>query len=369
MEETNDQSRNTKIRRKSHHLPEEIIAEILARLPVRSLLRFRCVSQSWRRLISSRHFCDAHLQISSKDPNFSRRRAIATVLLPFYTLKQCSLHSLLLGPAADAADLDYPMKNPRNSIRVVGCCNGLVCIAVNGKHFFLWNPSTKRHKKLADADDRMKSGLFITKYGFGFDETNDDYKVLGILSGFCNSGRYESVVKIYSLRRDSWKVIDAFKDGLPFDDNGKFVSGKLHWGRRFGMESKWDIVCLDLGSESCVSVNQPSYLDGGFIPSLGVIWGSLCVMCDFPKVSVDVWVLKDSWMKLVVLPYFDDPWKGPYSTPLCIGGKGEILLVYGSAFIVYNPKQASFRRPKITNIGTFLEADVYVESLVPLDGY
>lgn len=276
------------------------------------------------------------------------------------------------GPAADAADLDYPMKNPKNSVRVVGCCNGIVCIAVNGRHFFLWNPSTRRYKKLAEVDDRMKRGLFITKYGFGFDEVNDDYKVVGVLSGFCSGGRYESVVKIYSLRHDSWKMIDVFKDGLPFDDNGRFVNGKLHWGRRFGMDSKWEIVSFDLGSEVCGKVEQPSYLDRGFSPSLGVIEGCLCVMCDFPKTSVDVWILKkygvrDSWMKLVVVPYLDDPWRGPFSTPLCIGAKGEILLVYGSSFVVYDPKESSFRRPKIRNFNSFLEADVCIESLVSLD--
>lgn len=225
---------------------------------------------------------------------------------------------------------------------------------------------------MPDADDRMKKGLFITKYGFGFDEANDDYKVVGVLSGFCSGGSYESVVKIYSLRHGSWKAIDVFKDGLPFDDNGKFVSGKLHWGRRSGMDSKWDIVSFDLGNEVRGTVNQPSYLDRGFAPSLGAIEGKLCVMCDYPKVSVDVWILKqygesDSWMKVVIVPYLDDPWKGPYSTPLCIGAKGEILLAYGSSFVVYDPKEGSLRRPMMRNFNTFLEADVYTESLVSLD--
>ncbi|KAL0452212.1 UNVERIFIED_CONTAM: F-box/kelch-repeat protein [Sesamum latifolium] len=350
--------------------PEEIIVEILSRLPVRCLLKLRCVSKSWRSLISSNHFIRAHLAVSRKDTNFACHRIISTVLLPCYSLKQCSLNSLLSGPVADAVDFDYPMKNPNNSVRVVGCCNGLVCIAINGKHFFLWNPSTRKHKKLPDADERMTRGLFITKYGFGFDECNDDYKVLGIFSGFCTAGRYETRVKVYSLRANSWKRIDVFKDGLPFDDTGKFVSGKLHWGRRVGFNSRWEIVSFDLGSEVCGTVEQPRYVEGGFSPSFGVLGGCLCVLCDFPKTSVDVWILReygkrDSWDKLVTVPYdLGDPWKGPYSTPLCRGAKGEILLVYGSSFIVYDPKDNAFHRPKITNFDTFLEADAYVESLV-----
>lgn len=272
---------------------------------------------------------------------------------------------------ADAVDCDYPMKNPKNSVRVVGCCNGIVCIAINGKHFFLWNPSTRKYKQLPDVDDKMKRGLFITKYGFGFDELNDDYKVVGILSGFCNAGRYETMVKIYSLRSDSWKRIDVFNDGLPFDDSGKFVNGKLHWGRRFGLNSKWDIVSLDLGSEICALVEQPSYGESGFSPSLGVLEGCLCVLCDFPNTSMDVWILKqygarESWTKVVTVPYLDEPWNAPHLTPLCIGAKGEILLVYGSSFLAFDEKEWSFRRPRIRNLDTFLEADVYIESLVSL---
>ncbi|KAK4403833.1 F-box/kelch-repeat protein [Sesamum angolense] len=376
----NHPPRTTKTRRGIHTpeagsipiFPEEIIVEILSRLPVRCLLKFRCVSKSWRSVISSNHFIRAHLAVSRKDTNFARHRIISTVLLPCYSLKQCSLNSLLSEPVADAADFDYPMKNPNNSVRAVGCCNGLVCIAINGKHIFLWNPSTRKHKKLPDADERMTRGLFITKYGFGFDECNDDYKVLGIFSGFCTAGRYETRVKVYSLRANSWKRIDVFKDGLPFDDTGKFVSGKLHWGRRVGFNSRWEIVSFDLGSEVCGKVEQPGYIEGGFSPSLGVLGGCLCVLCDFPKTSVDVWILReygkrDSWDKLVTVPYdLGDPWKGPYSTPLCRGAKGEILLVYGSSFIVYDPKDNAFHRPKITNFDTFLEADVYVESLVSL---
>ncbi|KAL0340793.1 UNVERIFIED_CONTAM: F-box protein CPR1 [Sesamum radiatum] len=296
----NHPPRTTKTRRRIHTpeagsipiFPEEIIVEILSRLSVRCLLKF--------------------------------------------SLKQCSLNSLLSEPVADAADFDYPMKNPNNSVR---------------------------------ADDE---GFVHYKYGFGFDECNDDYKVLGIFSGFCTAGRYETRVKVYSLRANSWKRILVFKDGLPFDDTGKFVSGKLHWGRRVGFNSRWEIVSFDLGSEVCGKVEQPRYIEGGFSPSLGVLGGCLCVLCDFPKTSVDVWILRDygkrdSWDKLVTVPYdLGDPWKGPYSTPLCRGAKGEILLVYGSSFIVYDPKDNAFHRPKITNFDTFLEADVYVESLVSL---
>ncbi|XP_051116337.1 F-box/kelch-repeat protein At3g23880-like [Andrographis paniculata] len=348
-------------------LPEEVLAEILARLPVKSLLRFRCVSKSWRSLISSPHFIAAHLSLSlSLSLSCPRHHLISTILLPSYTLKHCPLPPLLSGHPAAAVDFDYPMKSPNNSVRVVGSCNGLVCIAVNGRHFFLWNPSTRMSRKLPDADDRIKNGLFVTKYGFGFD--GRDYKVVGILSGFCDSGRsYETMVKVYSLNTNSWTRIDAaFDEGLPFDDVGKFVNGSLHWGRRVGFDSRWDIVSFDLARESSGIVAQPRYVEGGFLPSLGVLMNCLCVVCDFPKISAEVWMMRkygvrDSWEKVVSIPYMADPW-----TPLWLGSSGEVLMAYGSCFMVYDPVDGRFVSPTIANFGTFLEANVYVESLVSL---
>lgn len=47
-------------------LTEDIIEEILIRLPASSLLRFRSVSKQWRNLLSSPNFILAHLQHASQ---------------------------------------------------------------------------------------------------------------------------------------------------------------------------------------------------------------------------------------------------------------------------------------------------------------
>nr|GMD44296.1 putative F-box protein At3g52320 [Ipomoea batatas] len=41
-------------------LPEDMIAEILSRLPVESLLRFNCVCKKWRQLIHQDDFIEKH---------------------------------------------------------------------------------------------------------------------------------------------------------------------------------------------------------------------------------------------------------------------------------------------------------------------
>ncbi|CAA0821223.1 Unknown protein [Striga hermonthica] len=352
------------------NFPDDIIAEILSRLPVKSLVRFKCVSKSWRALISGDQFVRAHLRISKDSPNFTGQKIIATILLPSGGLKQVDLRTLLHGPHADATESRFPMKNPGNSVRIVGCCDGLVCLAVDGKQFSLWNPCTGNYKKLPEVDDDNMNCLFISKYGFGFDYGSCDYKVLGIMTGFSGPNRYQIMAKVYNLKADSWKKVEIFNDGLPTDDAAKFVGGKLHWGKKVGLN--WEIVSFDLATETLGKVEPPSGFEGFFSASLGILGGCLCVLRDFREMNLDVWVLQhygvgDSWVKMASIHYDIICCvlrKGPYPEPLCMGPTGEVLLVCGSSFVIWDPSGGRLRCPKTMKFGAFVEADVYTESLV-----
>jgi len=47
------------------YLPHELIVQILLRLPVRSLIRFKCVCKSWFSLISHDNFANSHYEVTA----------------------------------------------------------------------------------------------------------------------------------------------------------------------------------------------------------------------------------------------------------------------------------------------------------------
>ncbi|XP_075487094.1 F-box/kelch-repeat protein At3g23880-like [Primulina tabacum] len=350
-------------------LPEEIIVEILARLPVKSLLKFRCVSKSWLTLICTHQFIKSHLNSSRVGGNLSNYGIMLTICVPAFDLKHCPLSSLMQEPSTDACSIDYPKKYKQRAVWFVGSCNCLIFVALHEKELFFWNPSTRKSKKLPTNVD-IKRG-FYNIYGFGYNACDDDYKVVGIFCVFGNEGAYESMVKIYSSKTNSWKRMGDFKGGVPLDDSGKFASRKLHWSisSKLGLDFRWDIVSLDMENEEYGTVDQPNYGEREFDSTLGVLGECICVLCNCQCINADLWVLKEygvkqSWTKVATVPYMDIPGKLLYSKPLFMLQSGELLLVFGMHFVVYNPRDNSVRITEISNLEKFLVANIYFESLV-----
>ncbi|KAK4341561.1 hypothetical protein RND71_040062 [Anisodus tanguticus] len=253
-------------------------SEILSRVPVKSLLQFRCVSNSWLALISTSEFVNTHLSLSANNKEYTHHMFMLSFIQPEYNLKDCSLGSLLYGFVTEAFDLDYPMKNPHKSVWIVGFVNGLSCLAIEEKDLFLWNPSIRMFKKLPDSRPTLRCGYYFM-YGFGYDEVHDNYK-----------------------------------GGVLLNDLGKFVNGKLHWATtaRFGEYNDRDIISIDLSDEKWGKVEQPCYEEGNFDFVPGVLENDLFVLCNYQKTRADVWVMKeygvkDSWTKMYTIRCPNDP--------------------------------------------------------------
>ncbi|KAK6778174.1 hypothetical protein RDI58_024892 [Solanum bulbocastanum] len=93
-------------------LPAELIGEILWRLPVKSLLKFRSISKYWLSLTSDPEFIKNHLNLSANNnKEDSHHILILNVAVEKWNYKECPIKSLFYDSVTEAVELDFPIEN------------------------------------------------------------------------------------------------------------------------------------------------------------------------------------------------------------------------------------------------------------------
>ncbi|KAG9141527.1 hypothetical protein Leryth_019077 [Lithospermum erythrorhizon] len=351
-------------------LPHDLIIHILSWLPVKSLLRFKCVSKSWLSLISSSQFIRIHLSASANDMNLSTHKLI--LQKPYKIVKQCPLSSLFLEPFSNTLDFDYyPSSHGGVPLDFSGSVGVYIAIV-------LWNPATREFKTLW-LDSRSDRDRALT-YGFGYDESNDDYKIVGIYCPGPWMKDSRNMVKVYTLRNDSWRTMETVP--LPYASpyygvGAIFVNGNLHWQmhdfyQRDHPECSRDIAAFDLETEECKGMKPPKVECDNW--KLCQLKGYLSALCNYGDTRSDLWVMKqygseDSWTKVASLPYLSHikDLYDSYPSTIWVGRSGDILLKTNlNMLFLYNAKDNSLRRLE-NDFSDGCPTLVYVESLVSLN--
>ncbi|KAJ4714706.1 putative F-box family protein [Melia azedarach] len=282
-------------------LPLDLIIDILSRLPVKTLLRFRCLSKFFRSLIDGPDFINLHLT-RSLDTNSNLSLIFSGFANPDSRIFCGSLDSL-----DNCVEVDYPFRNCRYFRRydtlVIGSCNGLVALHNREKGIVLLNPSTKKHRILPKFYSSLDD-CYAYFDGFGYDASTDDFKLVRIIV-FNNPLSTE--VTVYSLKNNTWRRIGDFSYYFRTNrGNGVFASGALHWMATLNPQAEEDdlIIAFDLKREEFYQVPVPPSGKGRFFPCLKVLRGclSLICTCDYKR-PCELWVMKeygmkDSWTKL-----------------------------------------------------------------------
>ncbi|KAG5554341.1 hypothetical protein RHGRI_012008 [Rhododendron griersonianum] len=230
-------------------IPEEIIVEeIMWRLPVKPLARFRSVCKTLNSTIASDpKFSILQLKNSSaiRTP-FDRQRVL------LWDCRDCSSafflekknHQLLTTNNSSSEFAIEKINTCPIKVNNKGCssptysivasCDGLVCILHRmTKSILFWNPLTGETKRVADPPTRIFRFSNCRTYGLGYDSSADDYKLVWINLGFENieTGVPEpNEVGIFSLRTNSWRRIQDFPTTkLCSLEPGVFINGALYW--------------------------------------------------------------------------------------------------------------------------------------------
>ncbi|XP_062015358.1 F-box/kelch-repeat protein At3g23880-like [Rosa rugosa] len=300
---------------------EGVIAEVLARLPVKSLIRFRCVCKSWRALISDSYFVKKHLSYGERGITKSTYRLIIFMEDDISTLEILALKNMkddddddddgdgAAGGQFAVTQLDCPVTKTitRSRYRVlVGSCNGLVCVELDSEVIMLWNPCT-RDTKLLPKPPRVKKSKFIyCFYGLGHDSASDDYKVI---RGFTDDRAKKIMIHIFSLKSGSWRTVEDIDYVSDLMRQGLFLNGALHWLYSLP-EGGSSILSFDLGAEKFQKTIPLPYDDWFRDPLIHK--NCLCVpTCPTGTNSFNIWMMKEygvkeSWTEVLQFSLIDE---------------------------------------------------------------
>ncbi|KDP32917.1 hypothetical protein JCGZ_13698 [Jatropha curcas] len=354
------------------NLPWDMLAEILCRLPAKKLLCFRCVSKLWRALIDGPNFINLHL-----------KHSLATSSNLHIIVKNSELCSVDFDLLDNLKQLEHPLMCYNHSIKILGSCNGLLCICNVVDDIALWNPSIRKYHVLPYLSIELNRyfgtcSCRVCVFGLGYDQNKDDFKVVRIaqFTGV-DKKSIESEVKVYSLRRNSWRRIGDMPYFVLYPGaNGMFVSGALHWLVSQSPESNVAdvIVALDLGVEDYREVPQPEGMGKNFKMDMGILHGCLCLLGNFQGQNTDVWVMKkygvkESWTKSFSISQHEVIGSLRPFKPLAYSRSGNAVLMEHDNINLfwYDPSKKEAENVLIQNMPITFETELYVGSLVPIN--
>ncbi|CAI0457337.1 unnamed protein product [Linum tenue] len=377
------------------------IISILLDLPAKSLLRFKCVSKAWHRLISHPKFQETHYARRASVPRFFFRfsdfdydQFSGTVRQRFAILNSAGVPLDVLRVNAVGGPIKLVLLSSR----------GLLCFATE-TCVYLCNPATRSLIQLPPPHgvDRQGNPLTISGFGFGYMESAGEYKVARVVHrpwlGDHSPCKLECSVFTYSVSAqppaaaaaatNDWKLLAdtcpyfVTQVGLPVFARGtesiywKIVQNQ-HCLCHSTAQARPDVFLayLDVKKERFGVVRWPQGLRRPR-PSVGD-WreaGSVgkLSMIETPEdlpLRLVVWLLTDQenshWVRqaVVSLPVFG------HGTIL-----GEIkecrsdLIIYSSpenAIIFINPENGTFRKVSIPANLRSLDFCTYTENLLTL---
>jgi len=123
-------------------VPDDLIAEVLSFLPFKSLLQLRCVSKSWKTLISDSAFVKLHLNRSSTHTDYrSHHIPCQFYNFEYITVEQLVIVSLDLGTETyNQYKLPCGFDELPPAAPIVGVLGGYLCFSYSCRHtyFVLW---------------------------------------------------------------------------------------------------------------------------------------------------------------------------------------------------------------------------------------
>ncbi|KAF7077369.1 hypothetical protein CFC21_081928 [Triticum aestivum] len=286
-------------------LPEEMITEVLVRLPVKAILRSRAVCRRWAALVSSEEFCAAKEAAGS---------AAEPVKLLFLS-RTARYDSTEVRSSDDDGGMRLIILTGMRgeSARITSTpCRGLTLLHDPESGFYVLNATTRAVTMLPPCQDKI---LHSTTAGLGFDAKTKECKVVRLFIGDGETTREafnRARCEVHTLGGDRWRPISV--DGMPCKLAGAalfggvchklpavFADGCLHWLIHprfyFATRPAAAVLSFSVADETFSWVRAPPFdWEGAHLTELD---GGLCMVREdlLPRASVlsclEIWKVRE----------------------------------------------------------------------------
>ncbi|XP_059670630.1 putative F-box protein At1g32420 [Cornus florida] len=362
----------------SPHMFEDLTIEILSRLPLKSLLRFKCVSKYLYSLIRSNTFINKHLQ---------RHGNNGRLLVKHYNY-DTTAYTFALYPDETLAGFPlvyYDVDNIHmpHDPRIFDYCDGILCLW-NLDRMALWNPATREFTFIPMPQPNVPDNFCTwSNFGFGLDPTTNDYKLVWIRRYFDSEkliNDYASaIISVYYLSTCSWRLFEADLSWVHYvhlSSCSTCLNGLYYWltsdhDRTDTQDFCYDaIIYFDFSNEVFGEIPGPQDIPVTKVGNLIIYNDSISITFFYPhdpEIYIDLWVMKKEgcWTKeLTIGPLVD------VERALGFWKNGELFIETrsNSELVLYNPNTQDIKY--FGHRGRYIDLQIfmYKESLVSIKG-
>ncbi|XP_010912052.2 LOW QUALITY PROTEIN: F-box protein At1g11270 [Elaeis guineensis] len=346
------------------HIPDDVMVNILSRLPVRSVLKFRCVCKLWHSLTQERYFVGQHYQHhwNKNNPGFiilSWIPRISEITLYYFTEE---IHKFRM--KGHRREETFSLSNP---------CDGLICV-YGLESTYIVNPSIGEFVTLPeDSLNRPYRPNVGANIGLGYDISTGEYKVVRLAPRTRFPESCTTSCEIFTLGSHSWRAIGD----VPYSVSCSVpaVNGNIHWTIRTDHDEDPRIgLSFDIKNETFDVILHPEGHTDSIFATVTELGGYLCVSSSNSTrannhMQKDLYILEDyisrKWIKHTIdmrLVGLQNPsFLAPRMQPVVVQHGKIILANDWGRFEYYNPKTRCFEKPAFLTPGIVAP---YLESLI-----
>ncbi|XP_010488097.1 PREDICTED: putative F-box protein At3g21120 [Camelina sativa] len=246
--------------RSTVYLPEDLLVEILSRVPTVALARLRSTCKRWNALFKDGRFAKKHF---ANAPRHSSSLVLGLIDSRVY-LVSINLHGIKNNNVDPSAKLKGPfsLKDPLSTskevyIRYAFHCDGLLLCITEDYRLFVWNPCLGEMKWIQPRNLYKE----FDYYAFGYGDKSSCYKILR-MQQFAND-RWHTMSEVYDLASNKWGSVSVTTDWVIqlSKSCGMYVKGTTYWlalGKDRPPHDRYFLLSFDFSSERFQSLSLPA---------------------------------------------------------------------------------------------------------------